>query len=127
MKIAHVALWTTQLDAHLYFWQSYFSASANEKYISKNNPGFESYFLTFEQGATLELMTKPGLVRATADNTTTGWAHIAISLGSHHQVDALAQRALEQGILIAKPRYTGDGYYEAIIADPDGNFIEIVA
>jgi len=127
MKIAHVALWTTQLDAHLQFWQSYFSARANEKYISKNNPGFESYFLSLEQGATLEVMTKPGLSKVRPDNATTGWGHIAISLGSNRQVDALAQRAQEQGILIAAPRYTGDGYYEAIIADPDGNYIEIVA
>ena len=48
-------------------------------------------------------------------------------VGGAQQVDALAKRAETQGILVSPPRTTGDGYYEAVIKDPDGNLIEIVA
>ena len=74
-----------------------------------------------------EEITKPGLQQASADNNHTGWAHLALSVGGAEQVDAIAQRAGAAGILISPPRTTGDGYYEAVIADPDGNLIEIVA
>lgn len=72
-------------------------------------------------------MTKPGLTNHAPDNNTSGWVHLAISVGGSENVDAMAMRAKEQGILVSDPRTTGDGYYEAVIRDPDGNLIEIVA
>ena len=108
MKIAHFALWTQQLEAQARFWVEFFAASINEKYLSQTNPGFASYFVTIDDEVVIELMTKPGLQQASADNNHTGWAHLALSVGGAEQV-------------------TGDGYYEAVIADPDGNLIEIVA
>lgn len=72
-------------------------------------------------------MTKPGLVAQTADNNHTGWVHLAITVGGAEKVNTLANRAAAQGILVSPPRTTGDGYYEAVIKDPDGNLIEIVA
>ena len=29
--------------------------------------------------------------------------------------------------IISEPRLTGDGYYEAVVADPDGNLVEITS
>ncbi|HBB6728349.1 TPA: glyoxalase/bleomycin resistance/extradiol dioxygenase family protein, partial [Citrobacter freundii] len=55
------------------------------------------------------------------------WVHLAISVGGNENVDAVAMQAQKQGILVSGPRTTGDGYYEAVIKDPDGNLIEIVA
>ena len=127
MKIAHFALWTQQLDVQARFWVEFFAASINEKYLSQTNPGFASYFVTIDDEVVIELMTRPGLQPASADNNHTGWAHLALSVGGAEQVDALAQRAEDAGILVSQPRTTGDGYYEAVIADPDGNLIEIVA
>lgn len=72
-------------------------------------------------------MTRPGLTEQTADNNHTGWVHLAISVGGEENVDRMAKRAAAQGILVSAPRTTGDGYYEAVIKDPDGNLIEIVA
>ena len=120
MKIAHFALWTQQLDVQARFWVEFFAASINEKYLSQTNPGFASYFVTIDDEVVIEL-------QASADNNHTGWAHLALSVGGAEQVDALAQRAEAAGILVSPPRTTGDGYYEAVIADPDGNLIEIVA
>ena len=127
MKIAHIALWTRQLEQQARFWVSFFDGEINEKYCSQTNPGFESFFVKIGDNIAIELMTKPGLVALTADNNHTGWAHLALSVGGAEQVDAIAQRAGAAGILISPPRTTGDGYYEAVIADPDGNLIEIVA
>ncbi|MEW5280690.1 VOC family protein [Citrobacter freundii] len=127
MKIAHMALWTQDLEQQARFWVSFFDGKINEKYCSKTNPGFESYFVKIGEDIAIELMTKPGLVVQQPDNNRCGWVHLAISVGGNENVDAVAMQAQEQGILVSGPRTTGDGYYEAVIRDPDGNLIEIVA
>lgn len=127
MKIAHMALWTQDLEQQARFWVSFFDGKINEKYRSKTNPGFESYFFHIGEEIAIELMTKPGLIGQKPDNNRCGWVHLAISVGGNENVDAIAMQAQEQGILVSGPRTTGDGYYEAVIKDPDGNLIEIVA
>ncbi|MDU5714711.1 MAG: VOC family protein [Citrobacter freundii] len=137
MKIAHMALRTQNLEQQARFWVSFFDGKINEKYCSKTNPGFESYFVKIGEDIAIELMTKPGLVGQQPDNNRCGWVHLAISVGGNENlaisvggnenVDAVAMQAQEQGILVSGPRTTGDGYYEAVIRDPDGNLIEIVA
>lgn len=127
MKIAHMALWTQDLERQAHFWVTFFGGEINEKYRSKTNPGFESYFVKIGEDIAIELMTKPGLAQHAPDNNTSGWVHLAISVGGSENVDVMAMRAKEQGILVSEPRTTGDGYYEAVIQDPDGNLIEIVA
>ncbi|MFW0699981.1 VOC family protein [Pantoea sp. R13S299] len=127
MKIAHVALWKRHPEAQKQFWYEMFNAQSGELYQSQNRPGFASYFLRLEQGATLELMTLPDLNDGQPGREVAGWAHIAIGVGDEQQVDKMAASAAETGILVAAPRRTGDGFYEAIIRDPDGNLIELVA
>ncbi|ATF49368.1 VOC family protein [Citrobacter freundii] len=127
MKIAHMALWTQDLERQARFWITFLGGEINEKYASKTNPGFESYFVKIGESIAIELMTKPGLSQAVPDNNTTGWVHLAISVGGVENVDSISMRAKQQGILVSGPRTTGDGYYEAVIHDPDGNLIEIVA
>ncbi|HBN2789495.1 TPA: VOC family protein [Klebsiella oxytoca] len=127
MKIAHIALWTRQLEQQARFWVAFFDGEINEKYCSQTNPGFESFFVRIGDDIAIELMTKPGLTALTADNNHTGWVHLAITVGGAENVDRLAKCAAEQDILVSAPRTTGDGYYEAVIKDPDGNLIEIVA
>ena len=99
---------------------------SNERYISKNRPGFESHFITLADGPAIELMTVPDLSDAPVYPVFAGWAHIALNVGSKAHVDELAERARLTGILKSPPRMTGDGYYEAVLTDPDGNLIEIV-
>ncbi|CAI1140506.1 VOC family protein [Serratia liquefaciens] len=127
MKIAHVALWTHDIDAQVTFWQRYFDGVAGEQYVSRNRPGFVSRFVSLAAGPTLEIMSLPDLLSAEQASERVGWAHIALSVGEESRVDQLAQRAQQEGILQAAPRWTGDGFYEAIIRDPDGNAIEITA
>ncbi len=127
MNIAHVALWTRQLDAQRAFWRDFFAARNNEKYASKNRVGFESYFMTLTSGPTIELMSVPELADAPGSAEFVGWAHIAINVGNVAAVDEMAEKARQQGRLASAARWTGDGFYEAVILDPDNNRIELVA
>jgi catechol-2,3-dioxygenase len=55
-----------------------------------------------------------------------GYAHLAVSVGSPAAVDALTARLRADGYpVLSGPRTTGDGYYESVVADPDGNRVEI--
>lgn len=52
--------------------------------------------------------------------------HIAISLGDKKQVDEMTELMRNAGIVIlGNPRITGDGCYESVIADPEGNVVEL--
>ncbi len=126
MKIAHVALWTRNLEAQVAFWQQVFNGRSNDRYLSKNRPGFASHFITLADGPTVELMTVPDLPDALPHAEFIGWAHIALNVGSKADVDRMAAQARLNGTLLSPPRMTGDGFYEAVIADPDGNRIELV-
>ncbi|MDY1037174.1 VOC family protein [Lelliottia sp. CFBP8978] len=126
MKIAHVALWTRHLDAQVQFWETIFAGRCNARYVSQNRPGFESHFITLDDGPTIELMTLPELPEAPVFPEFVGWAHIAINVGAKAVVDTMAENARQTNTLLSAPRMTGDGYYEAVIADPDGNRIELV-
>ncbi len=126
MKIEHVAFWTADLVSLRDFYVHYFNAVAGEKYVNPKTC-FESYFLSFEEGARLELMTKPGVTPTdTTNSIATGYAHIAISVGSKDNVDSLTKKLRVDGhLIVSEPRTTGDGYYESVVLDPAGNHVEI--
>lgn len=55
-----------------------------------------------------------------------GWAHLALSVGSEDAVIDMIETLRCAGVTIAgEPRTTGDGYFESVIVDPEGNQIEI--
>jgi lactoylglutathione lyase len=127
MKIEHVAIWAQDLENLKNFYAHYFGAVASERYFnSKRN--FQSYFLTFSEGCRLELMQMPGIEKAIsqAESKFTGLTHLAISVGSRDAVDYLTETLRSDGFrIVGDPRLTGDGYYESVILDPEGNSIEI--
>lgn len=125
MKIEHIALYVNDLAAARDFFVRYFGASSNEGYHNEKT-GFRSFFLTFEGGARLELMTRPAMEDLEKPLTRTGFAHIAFSVGSREQVDALTKRLQTDGFeVVSGPRVTGDGYYESCVVALEGNQIEI--
>jgi lactoylglutathione lyase len=118
-----VAIWTKDLEKMKEFYMNYFKAQPSERYHNKKT-GFQSYFLTFETGSRIELTTKNFLSDRSVD--TLGYTHIAISVGSKQNVDDFVERFLEDSYpLLNGPRTTGDGYYEAVVQDPEGNLIEL--
>ena len=127
MKVEHVAIWSKDIERLKAFYERYFGATASEKY-SNSNKSFSSYFLSFESGARLELMHMPAIPESLDSKETqfTGYIHIALSTGSKEKVDQLAAQLKTDGYKIMDaPRYTGDGYYESVVLDPDDNRIEI--
>lgn len=130
MKIDHIALWVRDLDQMRTFYETYFGATANEKYTNVGKE-FSSYFLTFPDGGSrLEIMQMPGIRDTKSDALWQfmGLIHFAISVGSKDAVDALTQQLRSDGYaIVGEPRHTGDGYYESVILDPEGNRIEVTA
>lgn len=127
MKIEHIALLVKDLEKMKEFYTRYFGAAPNEKYINSRKQ-FESYFLSFNNGPRLELIYMPSVPSSNDDvyKQFTSFIHIAISVGSEEKVNALTGRFREDGFeIIDGPRWTGDGYYETIVFDPEKNRIEI--
>ncbi len=128
MILEHVAIWTDKLEELKDFYIQYFGAKANEKYTNGQNH-FESYFLTFESGARLEIMTKPGIPGNKNDTITAqhkGIIHLAFGVNTMNDVDEKADQLRSDGFKILRgPRKTGDGYYEFETLDPDDNRLEV--
>ena len=88
--------------------------------------GFRSYFISFDGGARLEVMNRPGMSDPPKDPARTGFIHAAFSVGSREAVDALTARLRADGYEVASgPRTTGDGYYESCVVGVEGNLIEL--
>ena len=125
MKIEHIALYVTDLEAARDLFLKYLGGRSNEGYHNQKT-GFRSYFISFDDGARLEIMTKPDMTDAEKYLNRTGYAHIAFSTGSKERVDELTARLSSEGFhVVSGPRTTGDGYYESCIIFLEGNQIEL--
>ena len=125
MKIEHVALWTDDLEGLRAFYEQNLGGRAGPRY---ERAGFASYFLEFAGGARLELMQRPGIAPRDRSRHDAVWIHVAFTVGSRADVDRLtAELAAAGAPVVDGPRETGDGYYESVVLDPDGNRIELTA
>jgi len=127
MRIEHIAIWTNDLETMRSFYEKYFQASSGPKYVNPKK-NFSSYFLTFQEGARLELMYKPEIFSAQGKQHAEriGIIHLAVSVGSEQAVNELTERLKQDGYQVLDgPRTTGDGYYESVILDPENNLLEI--
>ncbi|GAM55091.1 possible glyoxylase family protein [Vibrio ishigakensis] len=127
MKIEHIAIWCEDLEKMKSFYETFFNAKSNNKYENPKK-GFSSYFLSLSEGARIELMKMDSVETLPKDvqKQFTGMAHVAFSLGSVEKVEALTESFASNGFeVISGPRWTGDGYYESEILDPEGNRVEI--
>lgn len=126
MKIEHIAVWVRDLEVMKNFYQSYFKMTCNEKYINEKK-GFSSYFLSFNDGARLEIMHRNDILEHNFNRAIHyGFTHLSISVDGKENVDLLTEKLRNDCYIIAgEARTTGDGFYESVILDPEGNSIEI--
>ena len=125
MKIEHVAMYVENLEKTREFFVKYLGGRANELYHNKKTD-FRSYFISFEDGARLEIMNKPYMEDVNKGFNRTGYIHLAFSVGSKEKVDELTEILKNDGYeVLSGPRTTGDGYYESCILGIEGNQIEI--
>ena len=131
MKIEHVAIWVKDIDKVCEFYRKYFDGVVHPIY---HNPAkqFTSRFVTFDDGARLEIMHRPDIDVETEamfhveHSEHLGFAHLSFSVGSKEKVDRLTRQMSADGIqVVGQPRTTGDGYYESVVLDPEGNRVEI--
>ena len=126
MTIEHLAIWTKDIEKMKTFYLEFFEVNAKEKYFNPTK-NFSSYFLSFPSGTRIELMHRPEISKQLEGlEQNLGFAHFAIALGSKQKVDDLTNTLRMKGYSIfGEPRTTGDGYYESVITDPEGNQIEL--
>lgn len=127
MKIEHIAIWVKDLEAVKEFYVKYFGMQCCEKYTNLEK-GFSSYFLSFKDSETrLEIMSRPDITNFNGTHAASfGLTHLSISVGNKKAVNELTEKLRNDGYTIAgEPRTTGDGYYESVIEDCEGNWIEI--
>lgn len=129
MKIEHLAIWVDDLENMKEFYQKYFAMAAGKKYINQSKQ-YTSYFLQFGEGMTrLELMHRPDISPTSGQRGfQKGIAHFTISVGGKEKVNELTEMLRKDNYTIfSEPRTTGDGYYETVVLDPEGNILEISA
>ena len=126
MKIEHIAIWVQDLEKMKAYFMKYFELKCNDKYINEKK-GFSSYFLSFESGARLEIMHRSDIAPYLGvKGLLNGLTHFAIAVGSKERVLELTELHRSDGYaIIGEPRTTGDGYFESVVGDPEGNLIEI--
>jgi len=125
-RIEHLAMWVRDIDVVAAFYARWFAARVGDRYENPRK-GFTSRFIEFSGGARLEIMTRADIdVRGSGEQL--GLAHVAIAVGDQAAVDSLAARFTAAGVaLVDGPRRTGDGYYECVVRDPEGNRVEVTA
>lgn len=125
MRIEHIAMYVNDLEKTKEFFIKYLKGHANSGYHNKKTD-FRSFFISFDDGARLEIMNKPAMSDENKHLFRTGYVHIAFSVGSEENVNSLTEQLKYDGFeVISGPRTTGDGYYESCIVGIEGNQIEI--
>lgn len=126
-KIEHLAIWVKDLEKMKAFYTHWFGFQSNNKYVNPTK-GFSSYFLQAKENnhCRIELMASEKALVNAPNETFYGLAHIALSVGSERNVDELTENMRAAGVnILGEPRWTGDGYYESVVEDPEGNKIEL--
>ncbi len=126
MKIGHIAIWTENLEELRDFYVKYFQGKSNSKYVNEKK-GFESYFVEFDGGVSLEIMRRKDITRKT-EGENLGICHFAFVVGTENDVLNMTEVFRKNNYpIVGEPRHTGDGFFESVILDPDGNRVELVA
>lgn len=126
MRLHHIAIWTFRLEEMKTFYVRFFQGESNEKYTNHKKK-FESYFIFFDNGTSIELMSRADVQNVPIEENRLGLTHLAFTFPDKERVLQFTEQMRAEGYIIAgEPRTSGDGYFESVILDPDGNRIECV-
>ena len=81
MNISHIAIWVKDIENIKNFYVKYFNCKCNDKYIN-NKKGFESYFLSFENGSKIEIMNIKDINELNKENNFYGFARLEANIKS---------------------------------------------
>jgi len=127
MQIAHIAIWTKDLETMKEFYKNYFGGESSGKYTNPVTK-YKSYFIGFKGGTKLELMSKPSVADPVEPGERLGLSHISFKLNSTDAVISLTEKIRSDGYtIVSEPRITGDGYFESVVLDAEGNRVELMA
>lgn len=130
MILEHAAIWTNDLEGLRLYYEKFFDGKAGDKYTNPTT-SFESYFIAFDSGARLEIMSKPDVPANQNDTVGSqhlGFIHLAFGVDSMAELEEKAVQLKSAGYIILRgPRKTGDGYYEFETLDPDNNRLEVTS
>lgn len=126
MRIEHIAIWVKDLESMKSFYMKYFNMKSSAKYVNEKKQ-FSSYFLSFPGGARLEIMHRTDIVSKIGNRgEVMGLTHLAYTVGSREKVVELTEQLRKDGYQVySEARTTGDGYFESVVLDPEGNHLEI--
>ena len=114
MKLHHIAIWTFRLEELKDFYVRFLGGTSNEKYINPKK-GFESYFISFDEGPTLELMSRADVQNTPIEENRRGLTHLAFTFPSKEEILRFTEEMRSEGYTIAgEPRTSGDGYFESV-------------
>ncbi len=120
-KLTHIALHVEDLDACIEFYQNY----CHMKIIRRRNQPPNQVIWLAEFGREQEfvlVLLQGGRAQAVFEDN---YGHLGFAVASKQQVDTIAAKAKQQGILVWPPRQEAYpvGYYCGLL-DPNGNFVE---
>ena len=109
MKLHHIAIWTFRLEELKDFYVRFLGGTSNEKYINPKK-GFESYFVSFGEGPSLELMSRTDVQNTPIEENRLGLTHLAFTFPNREEVLRFTEQMRSEGDPIAgEPRTSGDG------------------
>jgi len=129
MKIDHIAFWVDDLEKMRSFYLKYFDTASGELYVNAAKK-FSSYFISFKGGGSkIELMNRQDITNTNeTPGISIGLTHLAVTVGNSIKVNEMVELFRKDGYkVIGEPRISGDGYYEAVILDPEKNVVELMA
>ena len=125
-RVEHIGLWVRDLERMRQFYVERLGGTSSAPYANRRT-GFQSCFISFGEGVRIELMTRRDLLGSGASPVAPGYGHVALGLADSSAVDEAVIELEGAGVVVvSRPRTTGDGYYEAVVEDPEGNRIELV-
>ncbi|MBR4540920.1 MAG: glyoxalase, partial [Lachnospiraceae bacterium] len=74
MKIEHIAMYVNDLMSARDFFVKYLGGVSNDGYHNEST-GFRSFFISFDNGARLEIMNKPSMEDSAKTLNRTGYIH----------------------------------------------------